>query len=347
MPEIRPLSGYPSQFLPVETRERENRSIEKGPNEMPRQTDQGRIVIAGGSGFLGISLATMLTSQGYQVTILSRSSPRPSGPWQHVAWDGRSLGDWIAALEDSVGLVNLAGRSVDCIKTPDHQDEIIRSRIESTQTLGQAMRQLKSPPPVWVQMGTAHIYGDPPTAVCHENASFGVGLAPTVGQAWEAALHEAVLPSQRAVVLRTSFVLGKDRGAGGGALARLRSITRCGLGGRVGSGTQGMSWIHETDMNRLFLRALRDESMQGAYIASSPNPVSQIEFMRTLRKTLRMPIGLPAFGWMVRFGAHFILRTDPELALYGRYVVSRRLAEANFAFQFPDLNDALRDLLWK
>lgn len=304
-----------------------------------------RYVIAGGSGFLGISLATKLTSLGHHVTILSRNKPRPNGPWQHVTWDGRTAGEWIDVLEGSSGLINLAGRSVDCIKTPDHQDEILRSRVESTQVLGAAMGMLSSPPPVWVQMGTAHIYGDPPTSICTEQSSFGVGLAPTVGQAWEAALHKAVLPSQRAVVLRTSFVLGKDRGAGGGALTRLAKVVRWGLGGRIGSGTQGMSWLHEADMNALFLRALEDDTMQGAYITSSPNPVSQSDFMRTLRKVLGVPIGLPAFSWMVRLGAHLILRTDPDLALYGRYVIPRRLQEANFQFQFPLLEDALRDLL--
>ncbi|RCS41491.1 DUF1731 domain-containing protein [Bremerella cremea] len=308
---------------------------------------QKRIVIAGGSGFLGISLATTLTSQGYQVTILSRSAPRPSGPWQHVAWDGRSLGDWQKSLENAAGLVNLAGRSVDCIKTPDHQDEILRSRVESTLVLGQAMRCLRQPPPVWVQMGTAHIYGDPPHVRCTEDSPFGIGLAPTVGQAWEEALREAVLPTQRSVVLRTSFVLGKDRGAGAGALARLLTITRWGLGGKIGSGTQGMSWIHETDMNRLFHRALQDETMHGAYIASSPNPVAQTEFMRTLRRVLGIRLGLPALAWMVRLGAPLLLKTDPELALFGRYVVSRRLAEENFAFSFLNLEHALRDLLAK
>jgi NAD dependent epimerase/dehydratase family enzyme len=153
-----------------------------------------------------------------------------------------------------------------------------------------------------------------------------------------------VLPAQRTVILRTSFVLGRDRGAGGGALPKLRLLARLGLGGRVGSGTQGMSWIHETDLNRLFDRVLTDRAMHGAYIASSPQPVSQVEFMRELRRAVGMPIGLPAFAWMVRFGARWVLRTDPDLALYGRYVVSSRLQEEGFAFRFPQLADALRDL---
>ena len=305
----------------------------------------GRIVIAGGSGFLGVSLATYLAERGASVILLSRNPPRIAGPWRHVPWDGRTVGEWRRELEGAIGLVNLAGRSVDCIKTPDHQDEILRSRVEATRVLGEALRQIDSPPPVWVQMSTAHIYGDPPNATCTEDSPFGYGLAPFVGQAWEEEFRASVLPSQRPVILRTSFVVGRDRGAGNGALARLRTVVRLGLGGKVGSGTQGMSWIHETDMDRLFERALTDPTMQGAYIASSPNPVSQQDFMRQLRRAMGMPIGLPAFTWMVRFGARWLLRTDPELALYGRYVVSRRLEVERFEFRFPDLSNALDDLL--
>jgi len=106
-----------------------------------------------------------------------------------------------------------------------------------------------------------------------------------------------------------------------------------------------MSWIHETDMNRLFERALVDPTMEGVYIASSPNPVSQQVFMRELRHAVGMPIGLPAFSWMVQLGARWILRTDPELALYGRRVVSRRLQDEHFEFRFPQIRDALHDLL--
>ena len=105
-----------------------------------------------------------------------------------------------------------------------------------------------------------------------------------------------------------------------------------------------MSWIHETDMNRLFEWALADDRVKGAFIASSPCPVSQREFMKTLRRVVGMPIGLPAFSWMVRIGAPLLMRTDPELALYGRYVVSKRLQKEVFEFEFPDLETALREL---
>jgi uncharacterized protein (TIGR01777 family) len=312
---------------------------------MADEARAGPVVIAGGSGFLGISLATHLATSGNPIVLLSRKPPKPRGPWRYVSWDGRTLGEWRRELDGAIGLVNLAGRSVDCIKTPEHQDEILRSRIEATRVLGAAVRSIDAPPLVWVQVSTAHIYGDPPHVVCTEESSFGYGLAPFVGQAWEAEFRASALPSQRQVILRPSFVIGRDRGAGASALGPLQLLVRLGLGGRVGSGTQGMSWIHETDMNRLFERALIDQDMEGAYIASSPNPVSQRDFMKELRRAAGVPIGLPAFSWMVRVGAPLFLRTDPDLVLLGRYVISKRLEDERFQFQFARLRDALEDLL--
>ncbi|HZW05547.1 MAG TPA: DUF1731 domain-containing protein [Phycisphaerales bacterium] len=306
----------------------------------------GHTVIAGGSGFLGLNLARHLSTQGQGVVILSRSTP-PTGPWRHAAWDARTLGPWAGVLEGAAGLVNIVGRTVDCVKTPDHCDEILRSRVEATRILGQAVRRAKAPPPVWVQMSTAHIYGDPPDARCDEGSPTGYGLAPTVGRAWEEAFAEASRTVPRSVVLRTSFVLGRS----GGAMATLARLCRLGLGGAAGHGRQGMSWIHELDMNRLFERGLRDASMRGVYIASAPHPVSNAEFMRSLRRAAgglgALGIGPPTPAFLVRIGAALVMRTDPELALYGRYVASRRLAEEGFEFRFPTLQGALADLFAK
>ena len=306
-------------------------------------TPAGRVVIAGGTGFIGTNLARHLADLGCEVVLISRNAPKQEGPWKHAQWDGRTVGEWAKHLEGAAAVVNLAGRTVDCIKTPDHCDEILRSRVEATLTIGKALRDIAKPPPVWVQMATAHIYGDPPEAVCDEDSPFGFGLAPIVGKAWEAAFAEAAPSKMRQVILRTSFVLG----ANGGAFPKMRMLARCGLGGRVGHGRQGISWIHIDDMSRLITRAIADDSMKGAYIATAPNPVSYDEFMRTLRRSVGMPIGLPAAEWMVRFGAHYLMRTDPELVLYGRYCVSRRLEDEGFQFEFPEIQEAIGELCGK
>lgn len=299
-----------------------------------------RIMIAGGSGFLGRSLAAFLSARGAEVFVLSRRVGGAAGDWRTVQWDGRTIDSWIDVLDGADALINLAGRSVDCVKTPDHCDEILRSRVESTAVLGAAVREIAHPPPVWVQMSTAHIYGDPPEAVCDESSPTGFGLAPDVGRAWERAFESVLLESMRSVVLRTSFVVGK----GGGAMAKLGMLARLGLGGTVGSGRQGMSWIHLRDMNRIFARALTNDSMRGVYVATAPNPVSNRVFMRALRRALRMPIGLPAPSAAVRIAAPLLLRSDPELALYGRYCVPKRLLEEGFEFEFSEIEPALMDL---
>src|SRR5688572_30378943 len=144
-----------------------------------------RVVVAGGTGFLGENLARHLVACGCEVIAISRRRPAGDRGWQHATWDARRVGDWARHLDGADALVNLAGRSVDCIKTPDHCDEILRSRVESTEALGRALQDVKTLPRVWVQMGTAHLYGDPPDVRCDEDAAFGYGLAPFVGRAWE------------------------------------------------------------------------------------------------------------------------------------------------------------------
>ena len=189
-------------------------------------------------------------------------------------------------------------------------------------------------------MSTAHIYGDPPhPTYMRRDVALRLRVRPGRRRAWEEAFHRVVPEETREVILRPGFVLGKD----GGALKRLRRVARFGLGGTVGTGTQGMSWIHQRDMNRLFARAIVDESMTGAYIASAPNPVSNKAFMRELRRSMRMPIGLPAPSPLVRFGAPLIDATRSSRCTAGT-CVPRRLLDQGFEFEYEEAGAALRDL---
>ena len=300
-----------------------------------------KVLIFGGTEFIGLSLAKHLEAQGMKVVLVARNKPLKSISFEFLQWDAQSVGKWKEELNNSHAIVNLAGRTVDCVKTPDNCDVILRSRVDSTRTIGLAISQVSNPPKIWVQMSTAHIYGDPPTQICTEESTTGYGLAPFVGKAWEQAFRDSLPSNVRGIILRTSFVIGRN----GGALESLQRIVKIGLGGTVGSGKQGMSWIHEYDMNNIIYQAIEDDTYEGIYIASAPNPVSNKEFMKHLRKSMGVPVGLPAPEILTRVGARFIFKTDPELALYGRYVKPKRLLDEGFQFGFSTLKSALDDLI--
>ncbi|MCC5829027.1 MAG: TIGR01777 family oxidoreductase [Phycisphaeraceae bacterium] len=308
-------------------------------------TSTPHIVIPGGSGFLGQGLARSLEAAGYAVTVLGRAAARPADLPETVQWrqwDGKSTGDWVSCLDGAAAVVNLVGRSVDCRKTPENKREILESRTNSCHALGQAMRAIAKPPPVWIQSATAHIVGDPEPkdTICDESTPPGPmhEMAPSVGVAWEKAFYEAKLPEQRDVVMRISFVLGPH----GGAMARLTRLTRLGLGGTIGSGRQWISWIHQDDLNRLIIQAIEDDRYRGVYMVTAPEPITNRRFMRTLRRVYRRPWSPPAPALGVRLAARFLMNTDPELALLGRRCVPARLIdEHGFAFRYPKLDDAV------
>lgn len=301
----------------------------------------GRIILAGGSGFLGSSLTPHLLSAGHDAIILTRGASREEGRIRFVNWDAKTLGPWVPELDGAAGIVNFVGRSVDCRKTPENKRVILESRVDSVRVLGQACSRCENPPPVWVQAGTAHIYGDPPgDTIVTDDSSLGTGFAPDVGRAWEAALRQSAPPNCRTVILRMTFVLGRNDGP----LRTLARLTRFFLGGRAGSGRQWISWIHEDDLAAIVLRALDDSNMQGVYLTTAPNPVTNGEFMRKLRSALHRPWAPPVPEGLVRLGA-WLMRTDPELALLGRRCVPTKLMRDEFRFSFHALEHALADLL--
>lgn len=300
------------------------------------------LILAGGSGFLGTSLADTLAARGQPVVILTRGAEKTThgGLVRHVHWDAKTAGPWAQELDGAKAIVNLVGRTVDCRKTPENKRVIMASRVDSVRALAAGWAQVKNPPKVWVQSATAHIYGDTGDEILDESSPCGSGFAPEVGTAWEAELAKAQLPGCRQVVLRISFVLGRN----GGALKTLAGITRCFLGGTIGHGKQYISWLHEDDLSALILRALDDATMQGVYIATAPEPVTNRDFMAQLRLALHRPFGLPTPKPLLYVGAWF-LRTDPELPLLGRRLMPTRLQKEGFVFKHPSLPEALKDLL--
>lgn len=297
-----------------------------------------KIVLAGGSGSLGRRLAADLSPLGHEVVILTRS-PQPSSPYRQVAWDGATAGPWAPELEGAA-IINLAGALVDRRPTPANVELLTRSRVEPIRALAAAAGTLATPPTVWIQASTLAIYGDGGEAILDESSSPADGPPQMAGvaRAWEAAANE--VGAGRQVVMRTGIVLDRDTPA----MDRLSGLVRWGLGGRIASGRQWVSWIHITDFLAVVRRGLEDDSLTGVVHVTSPNPVRNAELMATLRKVLHRPAALPTPAALVHLGAR-ILGTDPALALTGRRCVPARLLESDFTFTYPRLDAALEELL--
>ena len=298
-----------------------------------------RIVIAGGTGFLGRLLARTLVERGDEVIILTRHPEADVSPARAVAWDGRTVGLWAAELEGADAVVNMTGKNVNCRYTEAALHEINASRVDSVHVIGDAIRRCTNPPAVWVQTGSLAIYGNAGDRLCGEDAPPGEGVPAETCLRWERAFEESPTHWTRRVWLRISFVLGRS----GGALTFLERLTRWGLGGTVGGGRQYISWIHEEDMIRLFLRAIDEPGMSGVYNATGPEPVTNAGFMRELRHALRRPWSPPTPAWAVPIGC-WLMGTEPVLALTGRRGSAEKLLREGFTFRFPHLPEALASL---
>ncbi|GAA3920260.1 epimerase [Microbacterium invictum] len=318
---------------------------------------QARIaVIAGASGFVGTALASALEDDGYEIRRIGRAERYG---WNDPAGPAR-------AVEGADLVVNLAGTSVNCRYTDRNRDEILRSRIDTTRALREAIAA-KHPPRVWMNASTATIYRhEEQRANTEAEGALGEGFSVDVARAWEQEFFAGDLPHTRRVALRMAIVLGD-----GPATGMLFRLARIGLGGpQIDSwwfphrryrgigvsptgdgrmpwhrtrGRQKFSWIHIDDVTEA-IRFLRDrEDISGPVNLASPNPTDNRTLMRTLRRTVRMPIGLPAWRWMLE-PAMWVLRTEPELVLKSRWVVPGILNDTGFVFSHPQIEAALADV---
>lgn len=304
-----------------------------------------KVVLAGGSGFLGAALGRWLSERGYDVVVLSRHL-KPLAHGRCVHWDGETLGAWADELEGAAALINLAGRSVNCRYHARNRRLIMDSRILSTRVLGQAVAGCATPPRVWLNSSTAtiykHTYGDAHgedgeiAATREANDAFSIQVA----RAWEEEFAQAECPQTRKIVLRAAMVLDAVPGT---VYEVLRRLARFGLGGKMGDGKQFLSWIHADDFCRAMQWLIETPSATGIYNIAAPNPLTNADAMRLFRRAVRMQIGLPAKRWMLEIGA-FLLRTETELIIKSRRVVPTRLLAEGFAFEFPTLASAITSL---
>ncbi len=300
-----------------------------------------KIILAGGSGYLGSVLAGFYREKAGSIIILSRSVRMGEGNTRYVQWDGKTEGPWCAELENADLLINCSGKNVNCRYTEKNRKEILSSRLEPTAILGKVIAKLKKPPTTWINLASATIYRhseDRPQD--EENGEMGTGFSVGICKAWEKTFLENETPNTKKIILRVSFVLGRNDEVH----PKLLNLVRFGLGGHAGSGKQYVSWIHEMDFCRIteFVHLNgRDREM---FNCTAPFAISNKELMKILRQSYGMPFGLPTPQWLLEIGA-VIIGTETELVLKSRWVYPKKLLDRGFVFHFTEAGPAIRDII--
>jgi uncharacterized protein (TIGR01777 family) len=294
------------------------------------------VAITGSTGLIGSALVAALKAGGHGVSRLVRTEPPPDSP--DICWSPEKAYVDNQKLEGKDAVVHLAGDTIAERWSPEKKVRIHASRIRGTQLIAEAVRQLSKPPQVLVSASAIGYYGDRGSEILREESAAGTGFLAEVCRDWEAATEVASRAGIRVVHLRTGIVLS----ARGGALAKMLLPFRMGVGGKIGSGKQYMSWIDIDDHVSAIVHVIRNRSLQGAVNCVGPNPVTNPEFTKTLGKVLSRPTfaPLPAFAVGLIFG-----EMGKELLLSSQRVEPLKLKVSGFQFRYPELESALRHVL--
>ncbi len=292
-----------------------------------------KIVIAGGTGFLGRPLAAALLTQGHDVVVLTRGRTAPQG--RAVSWNpAEAPGDWAAEIDGADAVVNLTGESIAGGRwTESRKYQLTASRIQPTRRLADAILAAPHPPRVFVSQSGVNYYGSRGDAIVTESDGAGSDFLATLCVQWEAEAQRAEAVT-RTVRPRTSLVLER----GGGALTPMLLPFKLGVGGPVGSGRQYWPWIHRRDWVELVSWAIATPQVHGPINATAPTPVTNAEFVRKLGRALHRPaiVPAPAFALRLLFGE----MADVAL-LSSQRAVPEAAAALGFTFRYPDLDAAL------
>jgi uncharacterized protein len=296
-----------------------------------------KILITGGTGFIGSALTRSLTQHGHEVTVLSRDP----GSVEKICGSGiKALNNLnqLSTQDSYQVIINLAGAPIFDARWSDARKQIIRdSRISLTKQLVECMARMKVKPELLISGSAIGYYGDQGDTVLTEKSATREDFSQKLCADWENEAKKAEQSGVRVCLIRTGLVLAD----GGGLLQRMLLPFRLGLGGRLGNGQQWMSWIHRQDWIAIAEMMIADSSMQGAYNATAPNPVTNSDFTRTLADCLKRPALLPVPAWLLKM----LLGEMSGLVLGSQRVIPERLLVQGFRFQYPDLSSALSQVL--
>lgn len=297
-----------------------------------------KILITGGTGFVGTALSKRLLEEGHEVTVIGSSSRCPLKGQQHLtclAADTTRPGDWQQRVADQEVLINLAGRSVFGLWKESYKKAIYESRILTTKNLVAALPE--SSQAVLLSASAAGYYGDKGETEVTEQSPNGDDFLAHVCRDWEKEAGNAAGKGARVALMRFGVVLGR----GGGALATMKTPFKFGLGGPLGSGKQWFPWIHLDDLVNAILFLLSAETCSGPFNFTAPQTVRQKEFARQLGTALHRPAILPAPAFVMSW----IMGEFGRSLLQGQKIMPQALTESGFQFTYPELHSALTDIV--
>lgn len=307
-----------------------------------------KIILAGGSGFLGKALQEFYCNKANEIVVLSRSvntllqRKTVCDTARYVYWPNKINGDrsWMMEFEDADVVINLAGKNVNCRYNAANRKEILESRIQSTEAIAEAIRSTGNHIKLWINLSSATIYRHAEDRPQNEiTGEIGDGFSVDVVKAWEECFFNAEVSCRKAA-LRTGIVLGKDDGV----MPRLTQLVRFGLGGHQGSGNQKVNWIHIRDFIDTIEWIRTHDSLSGVFNVVAPEAAGNRELMKEIRTAMKMPFGIPSPAWLLELGAR-IIGTETELVLKSRWVFPKLLLDSGYQFRFPKLSGAVQNLL--
>ncbi len=295
-----------------------------------------KILVTGGTGFIGRSLVKRLLLDAHSITVLSRHINHISSLFGNTVQAWHSISQWHEKTHfDAV--INLAGEPIiDKAWTEKRKQALLDSRVGITEQLVSAMQQALHKPRVFLSGSAIGIYGDRGTKVCSEEIAPGHDFAAQLCQQWEQAANKAEAFGVRVVLLRTGLVLAKH----GGMLAKMHLPFSLGLGSQLGNGQQMMSWIHLNDYIEAVLFLLNCQECHGAFNLTAPNPVSNQQFSQQFADSLKRSVLFSTPEWVLKP----VLGERSLLLFGGQQIVPSKLLKHGFNFRYPNLTDALKNI---
>lgn len=298
-----------------------------------------KIILAGGSGFIGSYLVEYCQKHQIQVVILTRKYKSNYNNVKYVNWNGINIDLWIEELENTDLLINLTGKNIQCLFTKKNKKELLDSRVNSVNVLSQAIRYVQNPPKLWIQASGLGFYGNTKIP-CHEFSEKGSGILSNLTEKWEHTLFKRSLNSTRRIVLRFGLALHYS----GGILAKLVKFTKNFAGASVGNGEMYISWFHLFDLTRIIEFLFENPSLEGTFNVCTPNPITNKIFMQKLRNYFDTPYIPPVPEFIFKLISKNLINIEPELILNSQQVIPKRLLELGFKFTFDNLQSVLFDL---